>query len=175
MKEFPPPPGHDAQTAFLLTQVGSQFAGSFAGLVSELGLNPPHAGLLRAIAFGPGRSQQEISAQLGLLPSRLVALVDDLEGKGLVKRTRNPTDRRLHALTITPAGAEMMHDIGRIASANGAEMLKPLSRPERRVLRDLLTRLADHHGLASGVHPGYRSMGREDSTVGRPGTVSAAD
>ena len=170
-----PAPSHDAQTAFLLTQVGGQVAGSFAARVSELGVAPPHAGLLRAIAFGPGRSQQEVSAQLGLLPSRLVALVDDLEGRGLVRRTRNPADRRLHALEITPAGTEMMRDIGRIASTNGAEMLEPLSGPERRVLHDLLTRLADHHGLTPGVHPGYRSMGREDAAVVPSSTESAAD
>ncbi len=152
-------PNHDGQTAFLLTQVGSSAAGAFATLVSDIGLTPPHAGLLRAIAFQPGRSQQEIAAQLGLLPSRLVALVDDLEGSGLVERRRNPTDRRLYALDLTEAGQQKLRDLGRVSQRHGAELLKPLSRAERATLHDLLTQLADHHGLAPGVHPGYRSLG----------------
>ena len=157
-------PNHDGQTAFLLTQVGSIAASAFARLVADIGLTPPHAGLLRAIAFEPGRSQQEIAAQLGLLPSRLVALVDDLEGSGLVERRRNSTDRRLYALDLTEAGQHKMRDLGRVAQTHGSELLKPLSRAERATLHDLLTRLADHHGLVPGVHPGYRSLGDSSKT-----------
>jgi DNA-binding MarR family transcriptional regulator len=166
-------PNHDGQTAFLLTQVGTQSAAVFADLVAGIGLTPPHAGLLRAIAFEPGRSQQEISAQLGLLASRMVALVDDLEASGLVERRRGTVDRRVYALTMTEAGQQKMREIGRVAQSHGADVLTPLSRAERATLHDLLTRLADHHGLAPGVHPGYRSLGRPEGSGRRTSSTDA--
>ncbi|MGH3525330.1 MAG: MarR family transcriptional regulator, partial [Mycobacterium sp.] len=59
--------------AFLLAQLGHQATALFAEQMGTLELTPPHAGILRAIAAEPGRSQQALSAQLGLLPSRVVA------------------------------------------------------------------------------------------------------
>src|SRR5215472_12439347 len=79
--------------AFLLAQLGHHAASLFAEQVATVELSPPHAGILRAIAAEPGRSQQALSAQLGMLPSRIVVYVDELEQRGYVERRRNPEDR----------------------------------------------------------------------------------
>ena len=55
--------------AFLLSQLGHRSASVFADLIASIDLTPPHSGILRAIALEPGRSQQALSGQLGLLPS----------------------------------------------------------------------------------------------------------
>lgn len=146
--------------AFGLTQLGSLAAQRFAERLAPSGLTPAHAGLLRAVAADEGRSQQALAAQLGLLPSRLVALVDELERDGLLERRRNPRDRRHHALHLTDAGHARLRELGRIAHEHGSDLLAPLDDAERVTLGDLLARLADHHGLAPGVHPGYRTLGR---------------
>jgi DNA-binding MarR family transcriptional regulator len=146
--------------AFGLTQLGSLAAMRFAERLAPTGLTPPHAGLLRAVAADEGRSQQALAAQLGLLPSRLVALVDELERDGLLERRRNPRDRRHHALHLTDAGRVRLRELGRIAREHGADFLTPLDDTERATLGALLARLADHHGLTPGVHPGYRALGR---------------
>lgn len=135
----------------------------FADRVSEAGVTPPQAGLLRAVAAEPGRTQQAVSVQLGLLPSRLVALVDDLEARGWLERRRDPDDRRNYALYVTDSGRAVLQDIGRAALAHGEDFLAPLSKAERATLSDLLTRLAEHHQLAPDVHPGYRAMGHPNS------------
>ena len=156
--------GHDdpgpAGVAFLVAQVGGLAAARFAECLQPLGMDPPQAGLLRAIAEAPGRSQQALSTQLGLLPSRLVALVDELETDGLVERRRNPRDRRHHALHVTPLGEQQLAALGRQARAHGESLLAPLSDRERATLGRLLRKVADHHQLTPGVHPGYRSLGR---------------
>jgi DNA-binding MarR family transcriptional regulator len=160
----PPARGHDdpgpAGVAFLVAQVGGLAAARFAERLQPLGMDPPQAGLLRAIAEAPGRSQQALSTQLGLLPSRLVALVDELETEGLVERRRNPRDRRHHALHVTPMGEERLAALGRQARAHGESLLAPLSERERATLGRLLRKVADHHELTPGVHPGYRWLGR---------------
>jgi DNA-binding MarR family transcriptional regulator len=153
--------------AFGLAQVGGLATQRFAERLAPTGLTPAHAGLLRAVAADEGRSQQAVASQLGLLPSRMVALVDELERDGLLERHRNPKDRRHYALHLTDAGRTRMREIGRVAREHGAELLAPLDDDERVMLGDLLARLAAHHGLTPGVHPGYRTLGRSDSGGGR--------
>src|ERR1700692_457514 len=87
--------------AFLLSQLGHRSASVFTDLIASIDLTPPHGGILRATAADPGRSQQALSGQLGLLPSRVVAYVDELEDRGYVERRRNPPDRRMPRLPLT--------------------------------------------------------------------------
>jgi DNA-binding MarR family transcriptional regulator len=161
--EPPQPDARPGWTAFLVTQLGSLAASRYAERLVPLGLNPAHTGLLRAVSLEPGRSQQALAGQLSLLPSRLVALIDELEQLGLVERRRNPTDRRNYALHLTAKGEQLMQTIGRLAAEHGNDFLEPLNQEERRQLNDLLSRLAAHHGLAPGVHPGYARLGRGDA------------
>jgi len=146
------------RTAFLLAQVGGLAAQRFAEHLRPLGLTPAHAGLLRAIAAEPGRSQRAVAAQLGLLPSKLVVLVDELEVDGLVERRRNADDRRNHALHLTAKGSKRMRDIGAVARAHSVALLTPLGSRDQQMLGELLAKLAAGHGLTPGVHPGFRSL-----------------
>ena len=156
-----PPATGPAHVAFVLTQVGALAAMGFAEQLTPLGLTPAHAGLLRAVAADPGRSQQAVATELGVLPSRLVALVDELEQDGLLERRRNPGDRRHHALHLTAEGEARLVDIGKAAQRNADAYLAPLDAKEQDVLGQLLDRLAAAHGLAPGVHPGFRALGRD--------------
>ncbi len=157
----PPPTGdHRDGVAFLLAQLGYHAAELFAERIAPLGLNPPQAGILRAIAAAPGRSQQALSQQLNLLPSRVVAFVDDLESRGHVERRRNPDDRRLHALYLTASGKRLMRKLSELAREHEREVTATLSDKQSRELRDLLARIASDAGLTPRVHPGYSSIGR---------------
>ena len=146
--------------AFLLAQLGHHAATLFAEQMASIDLTPPHAGILRAIASDPGRSQQALSGQLGLLPSRVVAYVDDLEGRGYVERRRNPEDRRLHALYLSASGKKLMKKIGDLARQHDRRLTAGLNDDQRETLRGLLGALAQHQGLTPRVHPGYRALGR---------------
>ena len=146
--------------AFLLSQLGHRSASVFADLIASIDLTPPHAGILRAISAGPGRSQQALSGQLGLLPSRVVAYVDELEHRGYVERRRNPDDRRLHALHLTAAGKKMMTKIGELGRQHERLLTAGLDAQQRDALRQLLSVLAERQGLTPHVHPGYRTLGR---------------
>ncbi len=152
-------PARGPNSAFLLAQLGAHAAQRFGRLVAEVDLTPPLAGLLRAVAAGPGRSQQEIATQLGTPPARMVALVDDLDQRGLVDRKRNPDDRRLYALYVTDLGRNMLTTVGRIAVHHDDVLLAALDDTERQKLHTMLNRVAEQQGLTSGVHPGYRTLG----------------
>src|SRR5579875_1135615 len=53
-------------------------------------------------------SQQRLAELTGVNRTIVVKLIDDLEHRGLVARTRNPTDRRSYALAVTPAGRKAL-------------------------------------------------------------------
>jgi DNA-binding MarR family transcriptional regulator len=152
------PTPHGPGSAFLLTQLGSYAATRFAERIADLDLTPPQTGLLRAVAAGPGQSQQALARLLGTPPSRLVALLDGLDERGLVERRRNPDDRRLHAVHLTDTGTALLARIGEVARAHDDAVCGPLDPDDRALLRTLLSRLAEHHGLTPGVHPGYRRL-----------------
>jgi len=144
--------------AFLLAQVGAYASGRFAQRLAEAGFTPPQAGILRIVALDEGINQKALAERLGILPVRLVALIDDLEGRGLVERRRSAQDRRNHALHLTDAGTEALRSIGRLAQAHQADLCDGLSDAERTQLAQLLAKVAQHHGLARGVHPGFRRL-----------------
>ena len=146
--------------AFLLSQLGHRSASVFADLIASVDLTPPHAGILRAIASEPGRSQQALSGQLGLLPSRVVAYVDELEDRGYVERRRNPDDRRLHALYLTASGKKLMSKIGELGRQHERLMTAGLDTDQRDTLRRLLSAAAERQGLTPHGHAGYRTLGR---------------
>jgi DNA-binding MarR family transcriptional regulator len=154
--------------AFLLAQVGAQAAARFAERVQELDLTPALAGILRALSIEPGRSQQALSEQLSLIPSRVVAFIDDLEGRGLVERRRNPGDRRLYALHLTEAGTRVMQQLATAAREHEQELTAGLTREQRAVLAEALGTIAERQGIQAGVHPGYRMMGVDTAKAKSP-------
>jgi DNA-binding MarR family transcriptional regulator len=85
-----------------------------------------------------------------------VALVDSLEKRGLVARTRSVIDRRTHELTLTDDGRGALRLLRSAAERQEQDMLGPLSDAERGALGELLATLAAAHGLDPEAHPGYR-------------------
>jgi DNA-binding MarR family transcriptional regulator len=153
--------------AFLLAQVGGRAAQEFAKALSPLGLAPPDAGILRLLSLSPGISQQELARRLGMHASRLVAVIDAMEERGLVVREANLSDRRLYSLQLSEAGRAAVNATARVAREHEERFCASLSETERGQLRGLLEKLALKHGLARGVHPGYRTL-RSSSTKSCP-------
>jgi DNA-binding MarR family transcriptional regulator len=148
--------------AFLLAQVGAHAASRFAARLSEADLVPAHAGIFRILSATPAISQQALATALGTVPSRLVALVDDLEARGLVERRAHESDRRTYALHLTDKGKATMETIGRVAREHRQDLLAALSDEEQAMLSVLLQRVAEQQGLLTGVHPGYVRIGRPE-------------
>lgn len=144
------------QVSFLLAQLGAHATQRFTDRIAPLGLTPPDIGVLRMIAMSPGRSQRALAEELGVVPSRVVALLDNLDRKGLVERRRSTTDRRNHELHPTPAAYQLMGELWPLLQTHEADLTAALSPAERDQLASLLGRIAEQQGLDVGVHPGYQ-------------------
>jgi DNA-binding MarR family transcriptional regulator len=153
------PPDAAAGLAFLLSQVGAHSSARFADRLEPLGLKPPHAGILGVIHEADGLSQQALGDRLGMFPSRLVGVLDELERLGLVERRDNPADRRSYALYLTEAGRGALEQIRRIGQEHQDALCAALDESERAQLAGFLARIATQQGLAPGIHPGFRKYG----------------
>src|SRR5215469_3496499 len=155
-------PAAHPSPAFLLAQVGAHAASQFAGRLRKLKLAPQHAGILRILNSTPGITQQTLATTLGMVPSRLVVLIDEMESQGLIERRENPDDRRRYALHITEKGRSTLKTIARVSREHSQALFVAISEDEQQQLATLLQRIADQQGLSRGVHPGYRHSGRNE-------------
>ncbi|HEY0816316.1 MAG TPA: MarR family transcriptional regulator [Pseudonocardia sp.] len=144
----------DDRAVFLLSQLGHHVADRFARALAPLGLNPAHFGVLTHLREADGRSQQQLADLLHVHRNAMVGLVDELEARGLVRRTRHPDDRRAHALHLTDQAHTLLRDADLIADELESAILDPLDPAERSLLLTELHKLAAHAELPPGVHPG---------------------
>jgi len=147
-------PVPESNVTFLLVQLGFHVARLFGERLKPLGLEQRHAGMLVRLAENDGRSQQAIAELMGVNPTRMVFLTDELEELGLVERRRNPADRRSHALYLTGAGTAMLARVREVTRAHEAAVTAGLSGAEREQLAALLQHLAHDQGLAGHALPG---------------------
>ena len=111
----------------------------------DLGLRPPSMGTLRIVdAFGP-ISQREVCERLGVHPSDMVGIVDQLADHGLLSRERSEVDRRRHDLTLTLKGRAVMDRFLAVAREVDHDFYGVLSVNEQRQLEKLLGKLAEVH------------------------------
>jgi DNA-binding MarR family transcriptional regulator len=145
------------RAGFLISQLGYHSAARFAERLQRLGLHPRHFGLLSHLSAADGQTQQQLADAMAIHRNAMVGLIDDLEQRGLVARNRHPGDRRAHAVRLTPAARDLLAQAQPVADEHDAELLAGFDETEQRQFVSLLQRLAQHAGLAPGVHPGLRS------------------
>jgi DNA-binding MarR family transcriptional regulator len=134
-----------ASSGFLLARLGFGFkARAIAGL-EQAGFDPYHYSVLATLGEGARETQATIADALGLDPSRLVAVLDSLEERGLVERQRDPHDRRRHVVRITALGKRNLVRLRELTNQLEDDFLAPLDLQDRATLHSLLFQLASHH------------------------------
>jgi len=96
--------------------------------------------------LGPGAelSQRELAGHMGIEGPTMVRHLDRLEGEGLIERRRDPRDRRVTRITVTPDGARVLADLEAVAAAMDTEIGALLGEDEYRAAFATLTRLQSH-------------------------------
>ncbi|MEU9046334.1 MULTISPECIES: MarR family winged helix-turn-helix transcriptional regulator [unclassified Kitasatospora] len=138
-----PPTLLDLST-YLLSRVGKTARGRLAERLAERGLRLWDMAVLASLAdFGP-QAQRDLVRRLGLDPSDLAKVADQLAAAGYVERARDRADRRRVSVSITDAGRALLAELDAQARAVQDEVLAPLDAGEREVLQSLLLRV--HRG-----------------------------
>ena len=140
-KSVPLPPSLSVWTGYLLSRSAQQCRSYFDSLVEPLGIHGRHFSVLAVLGEEKPLSQVEMGERLGIDRNTMTLLLDDLEKKELVKRERDPRDRRAHCVTLTDAGREVLVKSTEFAKRTNDEVFAPLSSEERQQLHSLLSRL----------------------------------
>jgi MarR family transcriptional regulator, lower aerobic nicotinate degradation pathway regulator len=109
-----------------------------ADALGSIGLTPALFALLNVLGARDGAIQQELSSDMGIDPSAMVKLIDELEKAGLAERRRREGDRRAWEIAITPTGRRTLERARGLAVQVEDEVLGGLSAADRDRLLALL-------------------------------------
>ncbi|MEU8679276.1 MarR family winged helix-turn-helix transcriptional regulator [Streptomyces sp. NPDC048560] len=135
-----PPGDPGGRLGFLLAYNGAITDTLIRKALAVAGLTPRHVMTLLQLADGPV-TQKALIEKLEVDPSVLVALLNDLEGEDLVRRRRDPADRRRHIVEITPEGSCRLGASDVALDAVERALFADLSEGELAALRGLLGKL----------------------------------
>lgn len=128
---------------FLLRPQGGAIRQAFA-------LEAGDIGVLAMIAANPGISQNDLAASLVLKKSAVTRVVQRLEQRGFLHRTRSTRDRRANRLSLTDAGRDLADSVRQATQAQQAGWFDGIDSAERAaflsVLHALLARLVSQGG-----------------------------
>src|ERR1700704_3082210 len=111
-----------------------------AETLNSIGLTPALFALLNVLGAREGTIQQQLSTDMGIDPSAMVKLINELEAAGLAERRRRPNDRRAWEVVITAKGRRTHEGARRLAAQAEDEVLGGLTVTDRRQLLTLLRR-----------------------------------
>ena len=147
--ETPAPTATDVQpmlaerVGYLFAKLHQRGAAESVAILREegVGLSGMHFGALSIVDSAGPMSQQALGELIGKDRTTVVAIVDELEGEGLVERRRNPADRRAYALEVTRRGTDWLERARPALFRAEDELLEGLDPAERDQLIGLLQRV----------------------------------
>jgi MarR family transcriptional regulator, organic hydroperoxide resistance regulator len=110
---------------------------------ADLSVTLPQLLCLHALADQDGLTLQSLSHAVNLSNSTVNGIVDRLESKMFVKRTRANADRRRVALTLTRAGRDLVDSAPSLLQDRFAEALRRLPELEQATISLSLGRVVD--------------------------------
>ena len=128
--------------AHLLKHAQLRLAGLTVDALAPFNLSGRELAVLLVIADQPPASQLQVANRMGVDRTTMVALVDELEAKGLVERHRSPQDRRKNIVQLTNAGERCLDGAGRARDEVERDFLAPLGDELGRQFRRALQILA---------------------------------
>lgn len=127
--------GYNLKRAYVIVQA------DFRRALGEDGFAPRVFSALSLVVQYPNVTQSGLARMLGIERSGLVAIVDELEGRGLLKRTNVPGDRRVQALVPTQKGKTVYAEARATVRAHEEQLLSNLSTDEKTTLMALLAKI----------------------------------
>jgi DNA-binding MarR family transcriptional regulator len=132
--------GVTSRLALLVYRAGIEVLARGEEALADLGIDGREYTALAILATDQPESQQELARLMGKPPPIMVAVVDELERKGLAERRRSERDRRRSVVQLTDEGRVMLERGDRVADEVMAEVLGSIDAEERAALHLTLRR-----------------------------------
>jgi DNA-binding MarR family transcriptional regulator len=102
--------------------------------------------VLTALAEQPVRTQAALAQAINADKSRIISVLDDLQERGLIQRRPDAADRRVHLLSLTPAGDKLRQSVQAAIRLREEEVLAALAPADREVFLRSLKALYERYG-----------------------------
>jgi DNA-binding MarR family transcriptional regulator len=133
-----PPPALADRLGYLLKHAQLRLAELSRMALAPFGISGRELAVLLAIDDRASQSQQEVARRMAVDRTTMVALIDDLEHKGLVRRQPDPDDRRKNVVVLTDAGRTTLRQATAATREAERRLLGSLSDDESAMLKKAL-------------------------------------
>ncbi len=107
--------------------------------------------VLTALVDQPVRTQAALAQAINADKSRIIGVLDELQERGLIRRQPDEADRRVHLLSLTPAGDRLRRSVEAGIRRREEEVLAVLALGERDAFLESLKALYDRRDEIMGV------------------------
>ena len=139
----------------------------------SFGVTSVQYAILMAIRQCPDLDQSALASLVAFDKSTLGVVVDKLEKRGMLKRTRDAVDKRRYSLKITPKGNSLLDSMQKSTLKSETELLSPLSDAEQKKLKALLSKLLE--GNAGATRSASESLAKAERAALRNGRRAEAE
>ncbi|WP_282779562.1 MULTISPECIES: MarR family transcriptional regulator [unclassified Nocardia] len=99
--------------------------------------------VLLGLGEDPVYTQSALAKRINADKTRIIAVLDELQRRGLITRTPDPADRRARLLSLTPEGRTLRDRTQREIQAQEEHLLSLLTPADRKAFLRALQRLSD--------------------------------
>jgi MarR family transcriptional regulator, transcriptional regulator for hemolysin len=136
-----------------LSQAARTVGRAFEDALEEAGGTLPTWLILRNLKMRRPANQQKLAEAVGIREATLTHHLNALDARGLITRTRDAANRRIHVVELTEAGEAAFTRLQQAAAAFDARLRAGLTEPDLDRLGDLLDRLAANAAAADDASP----------------------
>jgi DNA-binding MarR family transcriptional regulator len=137
-----PGPELTTRLGYLLKHAQQRMAGLSTTALAPFGIQGRELAVLLVVSGREPASQQQVAQRMGVDRTTMVALLDTLEGKGLVSRHPHADDRRRNVVELTSTGRDIMSRASQASDDAERAFLAPLGPQAAQQFRESLRAVA---------------------------------
>ena len=142
--EFPPGPPARPPLGLHLARATKEISKAFDDALAEADGSGPMWLVLISLKTRPRASQRELADAVGIREATLTHHLNAMDASGLITRRRDPENRRVHLVELTPAGEEAFQRMRNAAFAFDARLRAGFGEDELAEFERVLDRLRDN-------------------------------
>ncbi|MBF6177167.1 transcriptional regulator SlyA [Nocardia otitidiscaviarum] len=129
--------------AAMLAPLGRALVQAELPILERNGLSMWGYSVLLGLGEDPVYTQAALAKRINADKTRIIAVLDDLQRRGLITRTPDPADRRARLLSLTPEGRAIRDRAQREIQEREERLLSQLTPADRTAFLRALQRLSD--------------------------------
>ncbi len=133
-----------APIGVVLSRTAKTASRAFDQALAAAGGSQPVWQILISLKTTPVANQRELADAVGIQGATLTHHLNAMETAGLLTRQRDPANRRIHQVTLTPAGESLFHRLRHVAVTFDQRLRTGLSKKDIATLSRLLTKLREN-------------------------------